>query len=138
GVIGHEVSHVANGDMVTMTLIQGVMNAFVMFLSRVIAIALARGSRENRAPSYMIVFMLEMVLGFFGMLVVAWFSRQREYRADAGGAAVAGRGKMIAALQALNRMHGRGAPAQDGQASLATLKISGPRNFLALWSTHPP
>jgi heat shock protein HtpX len=87
----------------------------------------------------LIVFVLEMVLSFFGMFIVAAFSRHREFRADRGSAEVAGSAKMIAALKALDRFYGRGQAAQGAQPALATLKISGPRNgFLALLSTHPP
>jgi len=137
GVLGHEIAHVANGDMVTMTLIQGVVNAFVMFLARVIAFALSRNSdrEDGRGMERLTVFALEMVLGILGMVVVAWFSRHREFRADAGSAKLGGREKMIAALQALQR---RFEP-YDTQESLATLKIAGGRGgFLALISTHPP
>lgn len=137
GVLGHEIAHVANGDMVTMTLIQGVVNAFVMFLARVIAFALSRNSdrEDGRGMERLTVFALEMVLGVLGMVVVAWFSRHREFRADAGSAKLGGREKMIAALQALQR---RFEP-YDTQESLATLKIAGGRGgFLALISTHPP
>ncbi|MEK7232514.1 MAG: protease HtpX [Elusimicrobiota bacterium] len=137
GVLGHEIAHVANGDMVTMTLIQGVVNAFVMFLARVIAFALSHGSeREGRRSTEMMTVMaLEIALGVLGMVVVAWFSRHREFRADAGSAKLGGREKMIAALQALQR---RFEPA-DTQEAYATLKIAGGRSgFLALISTHPP
>jgi heat shock protein HtpX len=137
GVLGHEISHVANGDMVTMTLIQGVVNAFVMFLARVIAFALSRGSdrEDGRGMERLIVFALEMVLGVLGMVVVSWFSRHREFRADAGSAELGGREKMIAALQALQR---RFEP-RDAQGAYASLKIAGGRGgFLALISTHPP
>jgi len=136
GVLAHEVAHIANGDMVTMTLVQGVVNAFVMFLARVIAFALSRNSdRDSRGMDRMTVFALEMVLGILGMVVVAWFSRHREFRADAGSAKLGGREKMIAALQALQR---RFEP-YDTQESMATLKIAGGRGgFLALISTHPP
>ncbi len=137
GVLAHEVAHIANGDMVTMTLIQGVVNAFVMFLARVIAFALSRGSdRDSRHSTQMLtIIALEIALGILGMIVVAWFSRHREFRADAGSAALGGREKMIAALQALQR---RFEP-HDTQESLATLKIAGGRGgFMALISTHPP
>lgn len=136
GVLGHEIAHVANGDMVTMTLIQGVVNAFVMFLARVIAFALSRSSdRDHRGMDRLTVFALEMALGVLGMIVVAWFSRHREFRADAGSAKLGGREKMIAALQALQR---RFEP-YDTQEAYATLKIAGGRGgFLALISTHPP
>ena len=136
GVLGHEIAHIANGDMVTMTLIQGVVNAFVMFLARIIAFALSRNSdREGRGMERMTVFALELAFGVLGMVVVSWFSRQREFRADAGSAKLGGREKMIAALRALQR---RFEP-HDEQEALATLKIAGGRGgLLALISTHPP
>jgi len=135
GVLAHEIAHVANGDMVTMTLVQGVVNAFVMFLARVIAFAMSRGDRDSRGMERLTVFALEIALGFLGMIVVAWFSRHREFRADAGSAKLGGREKMIAALQALQR---RFEP-YDQQEALATLKIAGGRSgFMALISTHPP
>ncbi len=139
GVLAHEVAHVANGDMVTMTLVQGIINAFVMFLARVIAFFLAnrgRDSESSSAPSYLIIMALEIALSFLGMLVVAAFSRYREYRADAGGASLAGREKMIAALEALKKTVNYAD--LTGKESLATLKISGKRGFFALFSTHPP
>ncbi len=138
GVLGHEISHVANGDMVTMTLVQGVINAFVMFLARVIAFFIAnRGRDENSsaAPNYLIVFLLEIVLSVLGMIAVAAFSRWREFRADAGSAALAGREKMISALEALRR-HTEEADLTRNEA-LATMKISGRPRF-ALFATHPP
>ena len=136
GVLAHEVAHIANGDMVTMTLVQGVVNAFVMFLARIIAFALSRNSdREGRGMERLTVFALEIAFGFLGMIVVAWFSRLREFRADAGSAKLGGREKMIAALQALQR---RFEPS-DEQEAFATLKIAGGRGgFMALISTHPP
>ena len=135
GVLGHEIAHIANGDMVTMTLVQGVINAFVMFLARAIAFALSRGDRDSRGMERLTVFALEMVLGVLGMIVVAWFSRLREFRADAGSARLGGREKMIGALQALQR---RFEPS-DSQEAYASLKIAGGRSgFLALISTHPP
>ena len=136
GVLAHEVAHIANGDMVTMTLIQGVVNAFVMFLARAIAFALSRNSdRDHRGMDRLTVFALEIVLGILGMVVVAWFSRQREFRADAGSARLGGREKMIAALRALQR---RFEP-HDEQEAYATLKIAGGRGgLMALISTHPP
>lgn len=134
GVAAHEIAHIANGDMVTMTLLQGVINAFVMFFARVIAWAIAQNSREeNRQTStYMVTFLLEMVLGILGMLVVAAFSRYREFRADLGGARYAGKHDMIAALERLaghTKMY-------DQQAALAAFKISGGPG--AWFSTHPP
>jgi heat shock protein HtpX len=137
GVLGHEIAHVANGDMVTMTLVQGVINALVMFLARVIAFFLANRGRSDEGsvgPSYLIIFALEIGLSFLGMIVVSAFSRYREYRADSGGAQLAGRQKMINALEALRRSSGL--VDLTGKESLATLKISGKRR--SLFSTHPP
>ena len=136
GVLAHEVAHIANGDMVTMTLLQGIVNAFVMFLARIIAYALtSRGSRDDRgaAPSYMLVWVLELVLGVIGMIVVAWFSRQREFRADHGGATLAGKADMLAALRRLGANRGLIDPRHE---ALATMKISG--KWTGLFSTHPP
>jgi heat shock protein HtpX len=148
GVLGHEIAHVANGDMVTMTLIQGVVNAFVMFLARIIAFAIdnaLRGDRDNGRGlgpfAYMMtVWVLEMVFALLGTMVVASFSRWREYRADAGGARLAGREKMIGALRSLQRvMELNQAPEAQTAPAFASLKISSNRaSFLALFSTHPP
>ena len=140
GVLAHEIAHIANGDMVTMTLIQGIINAFVMFLSRVIAFFIAnrgRDSESSAAPSYLVIFLLEMALSVLGMVAVSAFSRLREYRADEGGARLGGRSNMIKALEALQSTVAY-ADLTD-KASLATLKISGkPRGFLSLFATHPP
>jgi heat shock protein HtpX len=137
GVLAHEVAHIANGDMVTMTLLQGVVNAFVMFLARIIAFALtSRGGRDDDrgvAPSFLLVFVLEMVLGVIGMVVVAWFSRQREFRADYGGATLAGKADMLAALRRLGANRELIDPRHE---ALATMKISG--KWTGLFSTHPP
>ena len=138
GVLAHEVAHIANGDMVTMTLIQGVMNAFVMFLARIIAMALRGNSRDDRGyggGNFMVVFLLEMVLGVAGSIVTAWFSRQREFRADYGGAVLAGRPNMLAALQ---RLAGTQRLIDPGHEALATMKISGLPKAVSLFSTHPP
>ena len=138
GVLAHEVAHIANGDMVTMTLLQGVMNAFVMFFARIIAFALAsRGGREERGGgvNYMVVFMLEIVLGILGSTVTAWFSRQREFRADRGAATLAGKDRMIAALQ---RLAGNRELVDTSHEALATLKINGTRGWMVFFSTHPP
>jgi heat shock protein HtpX len=150
GVLGHEIAHVANGDMITLTLIQGIINAFVMFLARVAAFAVSqalRGNdREERSSTspmiqYLMVFVFEIVFSILGSMVVAWFSRYREFRADAGGARVAGRDKMIAALRALQRayegpVHEHAAPPE----SMRAFQISGNKkgNFLKFFSTHPP
>ncbi len=142
GVLGHEVTHIVNGDMVTMTLVQGVVNAFVMFIARVIAYAVSQTVREE--SRYMVMFAvtiaLEITLSILGMIVVASFSRAREYRADAGGARLAGRDKMISALEGLKRAMELPEPEGAPQpASLATLKISGKHGgVLSLFATHPP
>jgi heat shock protein HtpX len=138
GVLGHEVAHIANGDMVTMTLIQGVVNAFVLFFARIIAYVISqRVSSDMRYVVHfvsMIVF--QILFSILGMFVVAWFSRWREYRADKGGASLAGRQSMINALRALGNnvvVH------DDRQAAVATLKISptSRKGFARLLSTHP-
>ena len=137
GVLAHELSHVANGDMVTMTLVQGVVNAFVMFLARVIAFAVAQSmERDNRRTvQFLVTIVLEIALSLLGMIAVAWFSRRREFRADAGGAKLAGTGSMVAALEALRRRY----EPLDNQPAYASLKIAGGRTgFMALISTHPP
>jgi heat shock protein HtpX len=144
GVLGHEIAHIANGDMVTMTLLQGVVNAFVMFLARVLAFAIAQALRSDREREggistgvfYMTQFVLEIVFMILGSLVVAWFSRLREYRADAGGARLAGRDSMVGALRALQRTFQLVDP--NPQPAVAALKISGhPTGIFRLFSTHP-
>ena len=137
GVLAHEVSHIQNGDMVTMTLIQGVVNAFVMFLARIVAFAVRQGSDSRNAYmlSFVVMIVLQIVLGILGSLIVAWFSRAREFRADAGGAALAGRGNMIAALR---RLGDAKQLVDNREPALATLKINGGRSWMALASTHPP
>src|SRR4249919_3961013 len=110
-VLGHEISHVANGDMVTMTLLQGVLNTFVIFLSRVVGRVIdsmiGGGNREGPGFGYFIIVMvLDLVFGLFASMIAMWFSRHREFRADAGGAELAGRGKMVSALQKLSQAHG--------------------------------
>lgn len=149
GVLGHEIAHIANGDMVTMTLVQGVVNAFVMFLSRAIAFAIAQALRgrdseresEGGGINHFVYMGVQMVLEIFFMIlasmVVAYFSRWREYRADAGGARLAGRQKMIAALQALQRVYEQVDP--EPNPSMATLKISSkPSGIMRFFSSHPP
>ena len=138
-VIGHEIAHVANGDMVTMALIQGVMNTFVVFLSRVIGYAvdsfLRKGDSRDSGPGigYMVTtFVLDILLGFLAAMVVAWFSRQREFRADAGSAQLLGRSQpMVNALARLGGLH----PAELPK-SMAAMGIAG---GIGKWfSTHPP
>lgn len=148
GVIAHEVAHIQNGDMVTMTLVQGVVNAFVMFFARIAAFALSNFMRsdDDESPSsgwamYGFTFLFEIIFGALGMLVVAKFSRAREFRADAGGAALAGRGKMTAALQKLMVASQGPQVAEAGGNAMATMKISsGSRRskLMELFSTHPP
>ncbi|WP_115559013.1 protease HtpX [Xanthomonas dyei] len=111
-VLGHEIAHVANGDMVTMALLQGVLNTFVIVLARVVGGIIDSTLSGNREGGrgfayYIIVFALEMVLGMFATMIAMWFSRRREFRADAGGAQLAGRNKMIAALERLSLNHGQ-------------------------------
>ena len=138
-VIGHEVAHIANGDMVTMTLIQGVMNTFVVFLSRVVAYAVDNLMRKNDEQSsgpgmayYITSFLLDIVLGFAASMVVAWFSRQREFRADAGAAQLMGRKQpMVNALARLGGMTPGELP-----KSVAAFGIAG--GIGQLFSTHPP
>jgi heat shock protein HtpX len=138
-VLAHEVSHIGNGDMVTMTLLQGVVNAFVMFIARIVASVVASNSRDERGSSmlYFVVRMVaEIVLGFAGMLVTSWFSRHREFRADEGGAALAGTGNMVAALERLGAVPQTVDPRAP---ALASFKIAGgARGLMALFSTHPP
>lgn len=138
GVLAHEVAHIQNGDMVTMTLIQGVVNAFVMFASRIIAGIVRNMVDERNAHliSYLVTIVLDIAFGIVGAVVVAWFSRAREFRADAGAAALAGRQQMIAALQRLRQTHELVEP---GHEALATMKIAGGNNrWMLLFSTHPP
>ncbi|MBN8554288.1 MAG: protease HtpX [Deltaproteobacteria bacterium] len=145
GVLGHEVAHIANGDMVTMTLIQGVVNAFVMFLARVIAFALTMSGRKDDEEAsqgtpfayYAVQMVLEIVFMILGSMVVAWFSRYREFRADQGGAQLAGRENMILALESLKRTFEDVDPA--AQPAVQALKISSrPGGIMKLFSTHPP
>ena len=137
GVLAHEVTHIANGDMVTMTLLQGVINAFVMFFARLIAFGIRQGSdsRNSGAMSWMVMIALEIVFGILGSLITAWFSRQREFRADRGGATLAGRPSMVAALR---RLAANRELVDTQQPALATLKINGMPGWTALFSTHPP
>lgn len=136
GVLAHEVAHIQNGDMVTLTLIQGVVNAFVLFLARIVG-GIVRQTADERFAymlSFVVTILLDIVLGVLGMMVVRWFSRAREFRADAGGASLAGRGNMIAALR---RLQNTKELVDNSEPALATLKISGPR-MMALFATHPP
>ena len=137
-VLGHEVSHVANGDMVTLTLIQGVVNTFVVFLARIVGYlidkAVFRTERGIGPGYYITVFVCEVVFAVIASIIVAWFSRQREFRADAGSAQLLGSSRPM--INALSRLGGL-APGALPQ-SIASAGISNQPGFMALFSTHPP
>jgi heat shock protein HtpX len=145
-VLGHEVTHIANGDMVTMTLLQGIVNAFVMFLARFIAFGLSKvlsSRRDDSEESFspltfqILVFVFEMCFMILGSIVIASFSRYREYRADAGGARLTTPEKMIASLRTLQRT----VEIKDEEAAkpaFQALKISSPGGLLRLFASHPP
>jgi heat shock protein HtpX len=138
-VLGHEIAHIANGDMVTLTLIQGVLNTFVVFLSRVVGYAvdsfLRKNDEENTGPGmgyYITSIVLDIVLGFVASMIVAWFSRQREFRADAGSAQLLGRKQpMVNALGRLGQMQAGALP-----SSVAAMGITG--DLGKLFASHPP
>ncbi len=138
-VLGHEVSHVANGDMVTLALIQGVVNTFVIFLSRIIGHLVDRlvfKTERGHGPAFIITSIIaQLVLGVLASMIVMWFSRQREFRADAGSARLSGRDKMISALQRLGALHPQPLPDQ-----MAAFGISGTlaHGVKRLFMTHPP
>lgn len=138
-VLGHELSHVANGDMVTLTLLQGVLNTFVIFLARIIGgivdRAVFRNDREGSGIGFFLATMLaQFVLGIFASMIVAAFSRYREFRADRGGATLAGAGNMIGALEALKGSHGEPMPAQMQAFGINTGEANG---FMRLFMSHP-
>ena len=144
GVLGHEITHVSNGDMVTLTLIQGIVDAFALFLSRIVAYAISTALSGNNRDSgegfsyftfYALSFVFDILFTILGSLVTAAFSRWREYRADAGGAKLAGKSKMISALEKLKS----GIDVQDKRApSLSALKISQKGGILSWFASHPP
>ena len=147
GVIAHEVAHAANGDMVTMTLVQGVVNTFVLFFAKIAAFAVSnalrsgsdRDSESSGGANWTFIIAdiaFQMVFGILGSMVVCYFSRWREFRADAGGARLAGKEKMLAALRKLEQMH-KGIAPQEAD-SFAAMKIAGGGTFMKLFSTHPP
>jgi len=144
GVLGHEIAHIANGDMVTMSLLQGVVNAFVMFLARALAFALTRsGSNENSRNSssmsyFLFVMLFETLFMFLGMMVISYYSRRREFRADEGGATFAGKEKMVQALKKLQQVIAIQDPRDKEQSRLQAFKISTPKGWLSLLATHPP
>jgi len=139
-VLAHEVSHVANGDMVTLTLIQGVVNTFVVFLSRVIGYTVDRvvfKTERGHGPAFMITTIIaQLVLGILASMIVMWFSRHREFRADAGGANLAGRENMIGALERLRHAHA--APLPDSMQALGISSDKQPGGLKRLFMTHPP
>jgi len=138
-VIGHEIAHIANGDMVTLALIQGVVNTFVMFLSRVIGYVVDKvifKTENGTGPAFFVSMIIaELVLGILASIIVMWFSRQREFRADSGGARLAGRQNMIAALERLNSLHP--APLPDRMAAFG-ISGGGASGLKRLFLTHPP
>ncbi|MDX8290849.1 protease HtpX [Metabacillus indicus] len=135
GVLAHEVAHISNGDMVTMTLLQGIVNTFVVFLARIAAWIASRFVREDMAPivHFIAVLVFQILFSILGSLVVFAFSRHREFHADKGGADLAGKDKMVHSLRMLKGYTQR---ISSDQSSVASLKISGKRG-LALFSTHP-
>jgi heat shock protein HtpX len=139
-VLGHEVSHVANGDMVTLTLLQGVLNTFVIFLARIVGgivdRAIFRNDREESGIGFFVATMIaQIVLGIFASIIVSWYSRRREFRADRGGADLAGTGSMIGALELLKRSHGEPMPPQMQAFGINTGETGG---FMRLFMSHPP
>jgi len=142
GVLAHEVSHIANGDMVTMTLLQGVVNAFAMFLARVVAFAVARamarddGEGISHGIYFVCTLVFQIVFMILGMMVVMAFSRWREFRADAGGARLAGRENMARALEALRRDVDALQPQES--PAMATLQISARDGVMRFFASHPP
>ncbi|MFT6632504.1 MAG: heat shock protein HtpX [Bacteriovoracaceae bacterium] len=145
GVLGHEIAHIANGDMVTMTLLQGVVNAFVLFFAKVATFAISQAMKDDEGRGglgFMVHIIVEiafqMVFGIIGMFITSWFSRIREYSADLGGAQLAGREKMIAALKRLQQQYEGGGHFDNKEDSLNAFKISSKEVGLrAMLSTHP-
>lgn len=142
GVLAHEIAHVANGDMVTMALVQGVVNAFTLFFARVLAFAItsvlrSRWGRPSWIVRVLLVSVFDIIFGLLGSIVVCIFSRFREYRADDGGATLAGRDAMISALSALKRSNYASTP-ERADARFSALKISTDGRLFGLLSTHPP
>ncbi|MGM0609287.1 MAG: protease HtpX [Candidatus Muiribacteriota bacterium] len=148
GVLAHEVSHIANGDMVTMTLLQGIVNAFVMFLARIAAYivtnALSKGKGEKGGGISFLTFffvriIFEIAFMILGSIIVSYFSRKREFRADDGAAKIAGADKMISALKVLKQnVQIEKKKSHKGQEAFQSLQISNPKKALMLFATHPP
>ena len=145
GVLGHEVSHIANGDMVTMALLQGVLNTFVIFLSRVIGFvvdsAMSKDRDEDRGPGFgylVTVIVCQIVLGVLASMIASWFSRHREFKADAGSASLCGKQPMIDGLTKLKQIVEGGVENDERSPALSAFKINGAASWLQLFSTHPP
>lgn len=135
GVIAHEIAHIENGDMVSMTLLQGMVNAFVMFLARVLGSTLGGRNEDDHRPNFLMVFILELVFSFLGMFLLAYYSRQREFKADADGARMASKNKMIKALERLRNNY---EVIEEDNSAISSMKISNKKSrFLSLLSTHP-
>jgi heat shock protein HtpX len=138
-VLGHEITHVANGDMVTLALIQGVVNTFVIFLSRIIGFVVDRvvfKTERGHGPAFLITTIVaQLVLGILASMIVMWFSRYREFRADAGGAKLEGRDAMIGALERLRQQHPQPLPEQMAAFGIAGNLGAGLKR---LFMTHPP
>lgn len=143
GVLGHEISHIANGDMVTLTLIQGVLNTFVIFFARIAAFFVTQLlKRDNESAQggfvyYGVAIIFELIFGILASMIVMWFSRRREFRADAGSAEFVGKNKMIKALQRLQQLTDK-TPEDDRAPAFNAMKISGHSRWLSLFSSHPP
>jgi len=143
GVLGHEISHVANGDMVTLTLIQGVVNTFVIFFARVAAFFVTQLLRRESEQTndgfvyYGVALVFELIFGILATMIVMWFSRYREYRADAGSAKYVGKERMIDALKRLQQLVER-TPEDNRASSFNAMKISGQSRWLTFFSSHPP
>lgn len=143
GVLAHEVSHIANGDMVTMTLLQGIINSFVMFLSRIIARGVSDSLNKNNNHRgggflyFIMVFVLEIILMILGSIVICAFSRHREYRADAGGAKLTSKQTMTKSLQKLTQVINGGFDMSGGE-QVAAMKINSQIKIAHLFRTHPP
>lgn len=144
GVLGHEISHVANGDMVTLTLIQGVVNTFVIFFARVAAFLVAQFIRRDDSEEvqggfvyYGVALIFELFFGVLATIIVMWFSRHREFRADAGAAKYVGKDKMILALQRLQQLT-KVTPDDERAPAFDAMKISSQSRWISLFSSHPP
>lgn len=142
-ILGHEVAHIANGDMVTMTLLQGVINAFVLFFARIAAFVVAQALRERDSEGlsqlvyFVAVMIFDIVFSILGSIVVSYFSRVREYRADAGGAKFAGKEKMISALQMLQKKY-EPVPVAASEKNFRAMMIADTGSIAELFASHPP